>query len=167
MAFPRPRRPLLVAPSLALGGSHWYSELRVTSPSGRVVVVGGGISDLATARALARLVTADTVEIEVRERDNRLGGSSRRRRSPAARPRSTREPAFLAGPVRHRARPYGRARRRAHVTGVGDRRRALGRPPPPIPSGLMLGVPAGRARPGGGQAVLLAGQAARGRRWSR
>jgi protoporphyrinogen/coproporphyrinogen III oxidase len=46
----------------------------VTSTPARVVVVGGGISGLATARAVAHLVPVGAVEIEVREGDDRLGG---------------------------------------------------------------------------------------------
>ena len=40
----------------------------------KVVVVGGGISGLATAHALAGIGPPDSVEIEVREADDRLGG---------------------------------------------------------------------------------------------
>ena len=43
----------------------------------RVLVVGGGITGLTVAHALAGLTTRDAVSIEVREADDRLGGKLR------------------------------------------------------------------------------------------
>jgi protoporphyrinogen/coproporphyrinogen III oxidase len=116
----------------------------VTSPSARVVVVGGGISGLAAARALARVVTAGAVEIEVRERDDRLGGKLKT--SPFAGASAVDEgaDAFLARV------PY--ATELARTVGLGDELtspasataavHSAGRLHR-IPDGLVLGVPAG------------------------
>jgi oxygen-dependent protoporphyrinogen oxidase len=109
-----------------------------------VVVIGGGISGLAAAHALARLVPLGTVQIEVREGDDRLGGKLKT--SPFAGLPAVDEgaDAFLAR-VPH-------ATELARAVGLGDELTSpaaataavhssgrLHR----IPDGLVLGVPAG------------------------
>ena len=109
----------------------------------KVVVVGGGISGLATAHALAELVPPELVEIEVREADDRLGGKLKT--TPFAGLRGVDEgaDAFLAR--------VPDATELARRVGLGD---ALTSPTAaraavmsrgrlhPIPDGLVLGVPA-------------------------
>jgi protoporphyrinogen/coproporphyrinogen III oxidase len=110
----------------------------------KVVVVGGGISGLTTAHALAGIGPADSVEIEVREADDRLGGKLRT--APFAGLPGVDEgaDAFLAR--------VPEATELARAVGLGD---ALTSPAAaraavasrgrlhPIPDGLVLGVPAG------------------------
>jgi protoporphyrinogen/coproporphyrinogen III oxidase len=108
----------------------------------RVLVVGGGISGLTVAHALAGLTTRDAVSIEVWEADDRLGGKLKT--TPFAG-----LPAVDEGADAFLARvPHGTAL--AGAVGLGDR---LTSPTGatasvwhdglhPIPEGLMLGVPA-------------------------
>ncbi len=111
---------------------------------GRVVVVGGGISGLAAAYTLARLVPREAVAIEVREGADRLGGKLKT--SPFVD-----LPAVDEGADAFLARvPHGSALARA--VGLGGELtspdaaaaavRSGGRLHP-IPDGLVLGVPAG------------------------
>ena len=109
----------------------------------KVVVVGGGISGLATAHALAGIGPPDSVEIEVREADDRLGGKLKT--TPFAGLPGVDEgaDAFLAR--------VPEATELARAVGLGD---ALTSPAAaraavasrgrlhPIPDGLVLGVPA-------------------------
>ena len=109
----------------------------------KVVVVGGGISGLATAHALAGIGPPDSVEIEVREADDRLGGKLKT--TPFAGLPGVDEgaDAFLAR--------VPEATELARRVGLGD---ALTSPAAaraavasrgrlhPIPDGLVLGVPA-------------------------
>ncbi|MET0580174.1 MAG: protoporphyrinogen oxidase, partial [Ilumatobacteraceae bacterium] len=108
----------------------------------RILVVGGGITGLTVAHALAGLTAPDEVTIEVREADDRLGGKLRT--SPFAG-----RPAIDEGADAFLARvPHGTAL--ARTVGLGDE---LTSPTGatasvwhdglhPIPEGLMLGVPA-------------------------
>jgi oxygen-dependent protoporphyrinogen oxidase len=109
----------------------------------KAVVIGGGISGLATAHDLAGLVPPDAVEIEVREADDRLGGKLKT--SPFAGLPGVDEgaDAFLARVPEaiELARRVGLgdaltspAAARAAVTSRGRLH--------PIPDGLVLGVPA-------------------------
>ena len=108
--------------------------------SGRVVIVGGGITGLATAHALAKKGRSDVVLLE---RGARLGGNIITERSDgfildggpdswvAAKPQAT-NLAKDAGPRRS---PH--AHQRGHAEGL----RRAGRRAPPLPEGLVLGVP--------------------------
>jgi protoporphyrinogen/coproporphyrinogen III oxidase len=116
----------------------------VTSAPTRVVVIGGGISGLAAAHALARVVPLGSVEIEVREGADRLGGKLKT--SPFAG-----LPAVDEGADAFLARvPHAAALARA--VGLGGELTSPDAAAPavrsdghlhPIPEGLVLGVPAG------------------------
>jgi protoporphyrinogen/coproporphyrinogen III oxidase len=113
----------------------------------KLVVVGGGISGLATAHAVSGLVPPDSVEIEVREADDRVGGKLKT--SPFAGVPGVDEgaDAFLAR--------VPEATALARRVGLGD---VLTSPTAaraaviwrgrlhPIPDGLVLGVPASVVR---------------------
>jgi protoporphyrinogen/coproporphyrinogen III oxidase len=110
----------------------------------RVVVVGGGISGLATALSLTDLVPSDSVEIEVIEADDHLGGKITS--SPFAGLPSVDEgaDAFLAR-VPHATALADRVGLAASLTSPTDSRAGVmsdGRLHP-IPEGLVLGVPTG------------------------
>jgi oxygen-dependent protoporphyrinogen oxidase len=111
---------------------------------GRVVVVGGGISGLATAHALAGLVPTESTEIEVREAGARLGGKLLT--TPFAGLPAVDEgaDAFLAR-VPHATDLAGRVGLGDGLTSPTDAGAAVFSRGHlhPIPSGLMLGVPAG------------------------
>jgi protoporphyrinogen/coproporphyrinogen III oxidase len=116
----------------------------MTETPRRVVVVGGGISGLATANFLAGLVPPAAVEIEVREADDRLGGKLKT--APFAG-----LPAVDEGADAFLARVPD-ATTLARTVGLGDdltsptnARAAVlsGGRLHPIPDGLVLGVPAG------------------------
>jgi protoporphyrinogen/coproporphyrinogen III oxidase len=116
----------------------------MTSAPARVVVVGGGISGLTTAHALAAELDHDTVEIEVREADDRLGGKLKT--TPFAGVPAVDEgaDAFLAR-VPHAtelARHVGLADDLTSPTDAGAAVLSGGRLHR-IPNGLVLGVPAG------------------------
>jgi len=110
----------------------------------RAVVVGGGISGLVTARTLAGLVPAESIEIELREAGNRLGGKLLT--SPFGGLPAVDEgaDAFLAR-VPHAADLARRVGLDGALTSPTDARAAVlsGGRLHPIPGGLMLGVPAG------------------------
>jgi oxygen-dependent protoporphyrinogen oxidase len=115
----------------------------VTAPA-RVVVVGGGISGLATAHALAGLLPAASIEIEVREATDRLGGKLLT--TPFAGLPAVDEgaDAFLARVPEGAdlARRVGLGHALTAPTDAGAAVLSGGRLHP-IPTGLMLGVPAG------------------------
>ena len=116
----------------------------MTSTPARVVVVGGGISGLAAAHALSRLVPLGSVEIEVREGDDRLGGKLKT--SPFAGLSAVDEgaDAFLAR-VPHAtelARAVGLADELTSPASATAAVHSGGRLHP-IPDGLVLGIPAG------------------------
>jgi oxygen-dependent protoporphyrinogen oxidase len=111
---------------------------------GRVIVVGGGISGLVTAHTLGGLVPAESIEIELREAGDRLGGKLLT--SPFAGLPAVDEgaDAFLAR-VPHAAelaRHVGLGGALTSPTDAGAAVLSGGRLHP-IPGGLMLGVPAG------------------------
>jgi protoporphyrinogen/coproporphyrinogen III oxidase len=110
----------------------------------RVVIVGGGISGLATAHALVELVSPDAVEIEVRETDDRLGGKIKT--SPFAGLPAVDEgaDAFLAR-VPHATELARRVGLGDALTSPTDAKPAVvsGGRLHGIPEGLVLGVPAG------------------------
>ena len=116
----------------------------MTPAPARVVVVGGGISGLAAAHALARRIPVGAVEIEVREGEERLGGKLKT--SPFAE-----LPAVDEGADAFLAR-VPQASELACAVGLGGELtspeaaaaavRSGGRLHP-IPDGLVLGVPAG------------------------
>jgi oxygen-dependent protoporphyrinogen oxidase len=110
----------------------------------RVVVVGGGISGLATAHALTGLVPAGSIEIEVREAGSRLGGKLLT--TPFAGLAAVDEgaDAFLAR-VPHAVDLARRVGLSAGLTSPTDAGAAVlsGGHLHPLPTGLMLGVPAG------------------------
>jgi oxygen-dependent protoporphyrinogen oxidase len=110
----------------------------------RVVVVGGGISGLATALSLTDLVPSDSVEIEVAEAGDRLGGKIAT--TPFAGLPGVDEgaDAFLAR-VPHASGLAGRVGLGASLTSPADSRAGVmsGGRLHPIPEGLVLGVPTG------------------------
>jgi oxygen-dependent protoporphyrinogen oxidase len=116
----------------------------MTSAPARVVVVGGGISGLTTARALAHQVPVGAIDLEVREQDDRLGGKLKTAPFGGLPAVDEGADAFLAR--------VPQATELAGAVGLGDDLTSpaaataavcSGGRLHPIPDGLVLGVPAG------------------------